>query len=410
MYSKELGKTTLKPRGILDHEVGPTSLPGSYYSYSYARERGARQPDRATPAPPQGQLVFFRNNPHPVRVKHFKGLCDAPICMVQDARTEGHRVLMSAPSGDQRLKQPPARVSSGPTTRYGANTSKMTPAVGAVPVTYAWKDELENMAKGIVDKAASNELDKEDTLRMVYGEVDEYKILAMLCRILQTDSIPTVQEWLKGASETEKGIVLNMIRMAATGEVRIGDLRANPQMTASGSSRKNYKEECIDDDDRDEAHLARVGLRPQVKLGSSRVRSRHTLPGAMPVGELRQRSQPGMIRTAMDERAYLDSSHARGLSLPVVNMDGQLSMLPTINNGLSRKQQRSRQKIVDAPRNGHSVPKAQQVAGGHLSVSNHSANRKSKRHEDEARKRAQEAKAKAQKVGRIAYPEYWTPQ
>ena len=49
--------------------------------------------------------------------------------MVQDSRTEGHRVLMSPPSGDQSLYHSRYLHRTG-STRYSANISKMVPAVG----------------------------------------------------------------------------------------------------------------------------------------------------------------------------------------------------------------------------------------------------------------------------------------
>lgn len=130
MWHQDLGKATVKPRGILEHELGPTTLPKTYYTRSFGEEFSPALSASSKPptAWPRGQSIFVRNNPHPGRVRHFKGLCDAPICMVQDGRTEGHRVLMSPPSGDQRLFR--SRFGPEGCTRYSANLQKMVPAVG----------------------------------------------------------------------------------------------------------------------------------------------------------------------------------------------------------------------------------------------------------------------------------------
>lgn len=83
----------------------------------------------------------------------MKGLLDAPICIVED--NYERRLLYSAPTNeDYSIHYRP----SG-STRYSANGNKQTPAIGigevaiytimayvcapAVPITYAWKEELE---------------------------------------------------------------------------------------------------------------------------------------------------------------------------------------------------------------------------------------------------------------------------
>eukprot|EP00118_Oscarella_pearsei_P000115 m.4255 g.4255 ORF g.4255 m.4255 type:complete len:194 (+) comp10454_c0_seq1:93-674(+) len=47
--------------------------------------------------------LFARNNPHPNRVTHIKGLLDAPICCVQDAMFDGRRMGLPLPVFDPRI-------------------------------------------------------------------------------------------------------------------------------------------------------------------------------------------------------------------------------------------------------------------------------------------------------------------
>lgn len=90
----------------------------------------------------------------------MKGLLDVPICIVED--NYERRLLYSAPTGqDYSIHYKP----SG-NTRYGANRDKCIPAIGIgmliccvmvmlcyiVPVTYAWKDELERKTQKALNK------------------------------------------------------------------------------------------------------------------------------------------------------------------------------------------------------------------------------------------------------------------
>lgn len=163
--------------------------------------------------------VYTRHNPHPVRVRHMKGILDSPICMVED--NIERRILWSAPSGENFSTsfRPPG------STRYSANRSKHLASVGIVPVTYAWKDELEKKTHNAITKALGqtpvpmSRQSQRGMEKKEYDGIEDNELLDLLCHILQTDSIPVCQAWLQSASDTEKTIVLNMMRMAAAGEV-----------------------------------------------------------------------------------------------------------------------------------------------------------------------------------------------
>lgn len=185
---------------------------------------------------PLQRLAFYtRNNPHPVRVYHMKGLLDAPICRVEDFIEP--RYLLSAPTG-QDLEGPGFTPRGN--TRYSANINKGVAAIGVVPVTTMWRDELEKKTQKAILRAMGEtthpsraSLDSQMGTRKekYFDNLQDEKLLEFLCRILQTDSIPACLAWLSTASETEKTIVLNMIKMAACGELPL--LATRPQTSDS---------------------------------------------------------------------------------------------------------------------------------------------------------------------------------
>ena len=77
---------------------------------------------------------FARNNPHPGRVTHIKGLLDVPICCVQDGIFDGHRFVLSEPEIDPKLHE--TRLGPPRATRYSANKDKQIPAVGIGKFVY----------------------------------------------------------------------------------------------------------------------------------------------------------------------------------------------------------------------------------------------------------------------------------
>lgn len=178
---------------------------------------------------PEKLAFYTRHNPHPGRVFHMKGLLDVPICCVEDS-TEP-RCLLSPPTGQDLWQQ--AGASPRGNTRYSANINKGLPAVGVVPVTSIWRDELERKTQKAILRAMGEtappsraSIDSQTGVRKhrYFDELSDEKLLTLLCRILQTDSIPACLAWLSTASETEKSIVLNMIKMAACGELQDSSL------------------------------------------------------------------------------------------------------------------------------------------------------------------------------------------
>ncbi|XP_006822050.1 uncharacterized protein LOC100377392 [Saccoglossus kowalevskii] len=239
------------------------------------------------------QSAFFaRHNPHPVRVRHIKGLLDIPICAVHD---EG---FISNPRytrpNTQESKQLYSYAGRMPVHSVSYNVHNLNPMIntskypldlitglanypwgfkekatkyGMVPVTDSWKDEL----KFMTEKAGlgwNDELKKfqakdqkrtavysADTGRLIpppsramsrgYSRQQQRKkelfhhiaaeadnealVLEMLCQILQTDSIPAVQAWLVSAGQREKDLVMDMIQSALANEQDYWQRQNNPE-------------------------------------------------------------------------------------------------------------------------------------------------------------------------------------
>lgn len=218
---------------------------------------------------------FSRHNPHPVRVRHIRGLNGVPICSVND---EGYfpasprLSLENMPTTQQRyfLEQ---RVNP---SWLGVNSKsfpidpitgiqnypykeKAVPRFGLIPITDAWRDELSDFCckAGLINpqqqqpvkvekesarkrrtqysattgrlipppSRASSRMSSRSTHSIasqplltaplnhisVYPD-SETLMLNMLCQILQTDSVNDVQQWLVSAGEREKAMVLDLIK------------------------------------------------------------------------------------------------------------------------------------------------------------------------------------------------------
>ncbi|KAI8521394.1 hypothetical protein Bbelb_011480 [Branchiostoma belcheri] len=232
---------------------------------------------------------FSRHNPHPVRVRHIKGLNDIPICAVHDTGfVSSPRWNLSTPGTAQRERifkhHMPVNAIGINSTKFPINTvtglqnfpfkEKAIPRIGLVPVASlnnSWRDEL----KDIVEKAGlapptEQELKDRDLLpkrQTKYSEETgrlipppsramsrqasrqgsrqggrynhfmhispdpnaEVLVLEMLCQILQTDSIQAVQQWLVNATGREKDLVLDMIKSAILSEEEYYKHHVNPE-------------------------------------------------------------------------------------------------------------------------------------------------------------------------------------
>ncbi|KAM9837921.1 protein TBATA [Aulostomus maculatus] len=200
---------------------------------------------------------FSRHNPHPHRVRHIQGLNGRPVCMVRDdwyvtsslyphPLLKSH-VLRKAPSFTFPLVQNPC----------GGSSNKNKSAV----FSEAWREELKELAAKVTlsshkQKTKKEEQPEDEPVRrktqysaatgriipasakshqrrshsqhLMYHEPfhdQELMVLELLCQILQTDSLSTVQQWLLLAGQRERELVMGMIKQALDGV----ELTANHQ-------------------------------------------------------------------------------------------------------------------------------------------------------------------------------------
>ncbi|XP_041819304.1 protein TBATA [Chelmon rostratus] len=210
---------------------------------------------QATCSPRFGALshhsFFSRHNPHPHRVRHIQGLNGRPVCMVRDdwyvtSSLFPHPLLKShilRKAADPSFAFPPAQ------NRFGVRSDNSKSAL----FSEAWRDELKELAARVslssqAQKDKAQEQPEEEFVRrktqysaetgriippstksyqrrshsqrLVYPQPfhdQELMVLELLCQILQTDSLSTVQQWLLLAGQREKDLVMGMIRKALDG-------------------------------------------------------------------------------------------------------------------------------------------------------------------------------------------------
>ncbi|XP_047183832.1 protein TBATA isoform X2 [Scophthalmus maximus] len=206
---------------------------------------------------------FSRHNPHPNRVRHIQGLNGRPVCMVRDdwfvtSSLFPHPLLRS-----QILRKAanPSFASPLASNLNGVSGPKHTPGL----FSEAWRDELKELAVKVslssrAQKDKKEEIPEEECVRRQTqysaetGRIlppptksyqrrshsqrqihpqpfhdQELMVLELLCQILQTDSLSTVQQWLLLAGQREKELVMGMIRRALDGVDVSGHHQTNLQ-------------------------------------------------------------------------------------------------------------------------------------------------------------------------------------
>ncbi|XP_042363333.1 protein TBATA [Plectropomus leopardus] len=194
---------------------------------------------------------FSRHNPHPHRVKHIQGLNGRPVCMVRDdwfvtSSLFPHPLLKS-----HVLKKASHASFAFPLTQslHGVSSNKNKSA----QFSEAWRDELKDLAAKISFSSQAQKDKQEvqpeeefvrrktqysaETGRIIPPSSNAYQrrsqsqrlmhpqpfhdqelmVFELLCQILQTDSLSTVQQWLLLAGQREKDLVMGMIKQALDG-------------------------------------------------------------------------------------------------------------------------------------------------------------------------------------------------
>ncbi|XP_038590953.1 protein TBATA [Micropterus salmoides] len=206
---------------------------------------------------------FSRHNPHPHRVRHIQGLNGRPVCMVRD-----DWFVTSSLFPHPLLKSHVLRKATYPSfafplaqNLYGASSNKNKSAL----FSEAWRDELKELVTKVSVSSQEQKDKKEDnpeeefvrrktqysaetgriippatksyqrrshSQRQAYPQPfhdQELMVLELLCQILQTDSLSTVQQWLLLAGQREKDLVMGMIKQALDGVYLSGHHQQNLQ-------------------------------------------------------------------------------------------------------------------------------------------------------------------------------------
>ncbi|XP_061564113.1 protein TBATA [Cololabis saira] len=193
---------------------------------------------------------FSRHNPHPNRVRHIQGLNGRPICTVRDdwlvaSSLYPHPLLRSNVPVIKRAAESLFTPPCAPHV-HEARGNKSKSAF----LSEAWRDELKELAAKVSQASQTQNGKKEEeelacrrtrysaeTGRIIPPSSSSYQrksqsqslkhpqplhdaelmVLELLCQILQTDSLSSVQQWLLLAGQREKELVMGMVTNALDG-------------------------------------------------------------------------------------------------------------------------------------------------------------------------------------------------
>uniref|UniRef100_A0A3B4GYT3 Thymus, brain and testes associated n=1 Tax=Pundamilia nyererei TaxID=303518 RepID=A0A3B4GYT3_9CICH len=170
---------------------------------------------------------FSRHNPHPHRMRHIQGFTGRPICMVRDDWCVTSSLFPHPLLKTFQLAQNLYGV-CGDKTKSGINGFNRFVIVSffTALLSDAWRDELKEMAAKIKEKfvrrktqysaqtgrlippSSKSYLRKSQYQRMSHPQPfhdQELMVLEILCQILQTDSLSTVQQWLLLSGQRAQG-------------------------------------------------------------------------------------------------------------------------------------------------------------------------------------------------------------
>ncbi|XP_051866241.1 protein TBATA-like [Pristis pectinata] len=262
----------------MNFQVGPTNFRMNNFENEFRNEPLLPRSRNGLPLPSLGNKrpatsntckyavdtsFYTRNNPHPKRVYHIKGLNNALVCKVDD---DG--VCHKVPVRSTTPKQEPFK----PKRPITANIPIMPPSpahlITGLPLSpckeeaqpdlgllysQAWREALKDLTARVeffepgreakeeekwtspysgergnlcsspsrpVSRSSSRPNSRAGTgecARLVLSVAErEILVLELLSQILQTDSLQAVQQWLLVTSPKDKEVVLDMIRMAVS--------------------------------------------------------------------------------------------------------------------------------------------------------------------------------------------------
>ncbi|KAF3704327.1 Protein TBATA Protein SPATIAL [Channa argus] len=156
---------------------------------------------------------FSRHNPHPHRVKHIQGLNGRPVCtsLYGFISTKNKSALLSEAWRDE-LKELAAKVN------LTSQTQKEKKEDQPVEDLVRRKTQYSAATGRIIPPSTKSR--RCHSQHLVYPQPfhdQELMVLELLCQILQTDSLSTVQQWLLLSGQREKDLVMGMIKQALDG-------------------------------------------------------------------------------------------------------------------------------------------------------------------------------------------------
>uniref|UniRef100_A0A3P8TWP3 Thymus, brain and testes associated n=1 Tax=Amphiprion percula TaxID=161767 RepID=A0A3P8TWP3_AMPPE len=156
---------------------------------------------------------FSRHNPHPQRATHIQGLNGRPICMVRD-----DWCVTSSLFPHPLLKSHVLRKSPGPAFTFPLTQNPMQSAETITNQVRFKCDQPEDEfvcqktqysadTGRIIPPSSKSYLHRSHSQHLKYPQPfqdQELTVLELLCQILQTDSLSTVQQWLLLAGQRGK--------------------------------------------------------------------------------------------------------------------------------------------------------------------------------------------------------------
>uniref|UniRef100_H3AYB9 Thymus, brain and testes associated n=1 Tax=Latimeria chalumnae TaxID=7897 RepID=H3AYB9_LATCH len=199
---------------------------------------------------------FSRHNPHPHRVTHIQGNNGTTHKFSQVYNQGRNITLVLIVNQDSKLSDP-SNFGAVPRVTICNSTSNKVPCLVFAPVPFseAWREELRELTtKVCLSPSTEPQQKKEEVVhrttqysaqtgriippssrfasrhasRQAYRnnarnknkftappiKDQELLVLELLCQILQTDSLSSVQQWLLSAGQREKDLVMGMIQTA----------------------------------------------------------------------------------------------------------------------------------------------------------------------------------------------------
>ncbi|XP_055497201.1 protein TBATA-like [Leucoraja erinacea] len=285
----------------MNFQVGPTSFRMNNFENEFRNEMSRSRNGLPLPLLNSGRpsttnsckyaadtSFYTRNNPHPKRVYHIKGLNNALVCKVDDDRVCDRLPARTAASKQDLSKYKRPITANIPTTPpYPAHIitglplapckDELQPDLNLL-YSQAWRDALKDLTARVeffgepakederwaspysgervsqcqspsrpVSRSSprpSSRAGSGEYVRPVLSTAErEILVLELLCQILQTDSIQAVQQWLLVTSLKDKEVVLDTIRMAVA-NMKLGNLNVPVgTMPKEGSCSRQASEE-----------------------------------------------------------------------------------------------------------------------------------------------------------------------